>query len=288
MKKKTFFDCVVVTGLSGAGKSVTLHALEDLGYFCVDNLPLKLLPSLIQLYQQWGQRLRRIAVGVDVRTSLPEKEFSRSLENLRKEGFRFRVLFLDADTQTLMRRFSETRRRHPLGGSVLNGIRRERRLFHDAKGQADKIIDTSHLAPGELREIMASALGLCNPQGTAIVVMSFGYKYGVPLDADVVWDVRFLPNPNYVPQLRLLTGKNAGVSRYVLDNKKARQFVSQLESMMGLMLDSFSREGRSYLTVAIGCTGGRHRSVAVAECLAKFVKSRRRFVVHTRHRDILK
>ncbi|HMU96530.1 MAG TPA: RNase adapter RapZ [Elusimicrobiota bacterium] len=281
-------DCVVVTGLSGAGKTSALRALEDMGYFCVDNLPLPLLPSLLRLYRTWGHRLTRIAVGVDVRTGLPARVFRRSLADLRKEGIVPRVVFMDADNTTLFRRFSETRRRHPLGGTVSNGIRRERRILHDVMAEADKIIDSSHLTPGEVKEMVLKTLNIRHPRGMAVVVTSFGYKHGVPLDADVVWDVRFLPNPNYVPRLRPLTGESPAVSKFVLENPMTKKFLGLLDPLQEFLLDRFAQEGKSYVTLAVGCTGGRHRSVAIAENLAARVRRQGRFEVRVHHRDAAK
>lgn len=278
-------DCVVITGLSGAGKTSALRALEDMGYFCVDNLPLPLLPSLLRLYRTWGHRLTRIAVGVDVRTGLPARVFRRSLADLRKEGIEPRVVFMDADNTTLFRRFSETRRRHPLGGTVSNGIRRERRILHDVMAEADKIIDSSHLTPGEVKEMVLKTLNIRHPRGMAVVVTSFGYKHGVPLDADVVWDVRFLPNPNYVPRLRALTGENPAVSKFVLENPMTKKFLGLLDPLQEFLLDRFAQEGKSYVTLAVGCTGGRHRSVAIAESLAARIRGQGRFEVRVHHRD---
>ncbi|MBL8023750.1 MAG: RNase adapter RapZ [Elusimicrobia bacterium] len=278
-------DCVVVSGLSGAGKTTALRALEDMGYFCVDNLPLSLLPPLIRLYQNWGQALTKIAVGVDVRTGLPARVFRRSIGDLTHQNISPRVLFMNADNNTLLRRFSETRRRHPLAGSVVNGIRRERRMLHDVAALADKTIDTSHLTPPEVKEMVLQTLGLQHPRGMAVVVESFGYKHGVPLDADVVWDVRFLPNPNYVAPLRNLTGLSPKVSRYVLENPLTKRFLEHLAPLQDFLLDRFSQEGKSYLTLAVGCTGGRHRSVAVAEALAEIIRKNGRFDVRVHHRD---
>lgn len=279
---------MVVTGLSGAGKTSALRALEDMGYFCVDNLPLPLLPSLLRLYRTWGHRLTRIAVGVDVRTGLPARVFRRSLADLRKEGIVPRVVFMDADNTTLFRRFSETRRRHPLGGTVSNGIRRERRILHDVMAEADKIIDSSHLTPGEVKEMVLKTLNIRHPRGMAVVVTSFGYKHGVPLDADVVWDVRFLPNPNYVPRLRPLTGESPAVSKFVLENPMTKKFLGLLDPLQEFLLDRFAQEGKSYVTLAVGCTGGRHRSVAIAENLAARVRRQGRFEVRVHHRDAAK
>jgi UPF0042 nucleotide-binding protein len=278
-------DCVVVTGLSGAGKTTALRALEDMGYFCVDNLPLPLLPRLIELYRDWGQALTKIAVGVDVRTGLPARVFRKSIGDMTRQNIAPRVLFMNADNVTLQRRYSETRRRHPLSGSVANGIRRERRILHDVAALADKTIDTSHLAPPEVKEMVLKTLGLRHPRGMAVVVESFGYKHGVPMDADVVWDVRFLPNPNYVANLRPLTGLSPLVSRYVMENPLTKRFLEHLAPLQDFLLDRFAQEGKSYLTLAVGCTGGRHRSVAVAEALAKIIRENGRFDVRIHHRD---
>lgn len=282
---KESFECVVVTGLSGAGKSTVLRALEDLGFFCVDNLPLQLLPSLLQLYRQWGQPLHRVAVGVDVRTGRPARDLVRSLEDLSHEGFHTRVLFVDADLDTLFRRYSETRRRHPLGRTVREGIRREQKLLAQVQERADKLIDTSRLTPTEVKELVLKTLGLQHARGMGVLVVSFGYKYGLPLDADIVWDVRFLPNPNYSARLRPRTGQDPKVARYVFAQKSSVLFMNDLTRMMNFLLQRFSSEGKSYLTVAIGCTGGRHRSVAVAERLAQAIRQEGTFDVRVQHRD---
>ncbi len=277
-------ECVVVTGLSGAGKTLALRALEDLGYFCIDNFPLHLLTALIGYYRHMGQELTRIAVGMDVRTGTGD--FQTSLRKLQRQGVTSRVVFLDSDNTTLLHRFSETRRRHPLSGSVLSGIMKERRLLHDVKTVADKIIDTSQLTPTEMKEVVVRTLGLRHPRGMAVVFTSFGYKHGIPLDADLVWDVRFLPNPNYIRHLRPLTGKNKAVAQYVLRNPSARYFMEQLTSLLSFLVDRFAQEGKSYLTVAIGCTGGHHRSVAIAEALAQFIHKKKNFDVRVIHRDV--
>lgn len=277
-------ECVVVTGLSGAGKTLALRALEDLGYFCVDNYPLHLLPTLIGYYRHMGQPLTRIAVGVDVRTGT--QDFQSALKKLQRQGVSSTVVFLDSDNNTLLHRFSETRRRHPLSGSVLSGILKERRRLHEVKSLADKIIDTSHLTPTEMKEVVVRTLGVRHPQGMAVVFMSFGYKHGIPLDADLVWDVRFLPNPNYIRHLRPLTGKQKAVSQFVLRNPTARYFMDSITSLLNFLVDRFALEGKSYLTVAVGCTGGRHRSVAIAEALAQFIQKKKNFDVRVIHRDV--
>jgi RNase adapter protein RapZ len=223
---------------------------------------------------------------VDVRTGLSAAQFRQSLQSLRREGYSARVLFLDSDNTTLLRRFSETRRRHPLGGSVQSSVRRERRALRDVKVLADKLIDTSRLSPNEVKEVVVKTLGIRHPHGMAVVFLSFGYKYGVPLDADLVWDVRFLPNPNWVPKLRPLNGTSRSVSRYVLKNPDTQKFMAMLQHMMDFLLQRFTQEGKSYLTVAVGCTGGRHRSVAIAEALAGSVEKKAGFEVRVQHRDM--
>lgn len=280
------FDRVVVTGLSGAGKTVTLRALEDLGYFCVDNLPLALLPALVDQYKRWGRRLSRVAVGVDVRTGLSPAALARSLERFKKDQAPARILFLDSDNDTLLRRFSETRRRHPMSGTVSQGIRRERTSLRKVKLLADKVIDTSRLSPAEVREAVVKTLGLQRSQGIAVTVMSFGYKHGLPPEADLVWDVRFLPNPNWIPRFRHSDGRRPAVARYVLDNPLTKSFTEKIKDLLPLLLDGFSREGRSYLTIAVGCTGGRHRSVAIAGSLADFIRRRPGMSVRVFHRDV--
>jgi len=277
---------VVVTGLSGAGKTLALRALEDVGYFCVDNLPLDLLPNLLALYRRWGRRLARVAVGVDVRTGLPKGGLARSLERFKAEDPDARILFLDADNATLLRRFSETRRRHPLSGPVSQGIRRERVSLRKVKAQVDRVIDTSHLNPAEVKEVVIRALDLHHPRGMLVTVMSFGYKHGLPMHADLVWDVRFLPNPNWVSRLRRLDGRKPAVARYVLNSPLTKAFLEKEKDLLSLLLDAFAREGKSYLTIAVGCTGGRHRSVAIAEAVARFIRSRRRGEVRIVHRDL--
>jgi len=282
-------QCVVVTGMSGAGKSIALHSLEDFGFFCVDNLPLQLLIPLMALYHRWGYHLSKIAVGADIRTGVPLSELLPSLRALRKQGFPFGVVFFDADNGTLIRRFSETRRRHPLGTSVIAGIRKERKHLQSVKSFADHIVDTSNMTPTEMKEVLLKTLEIRHPRGTAVAVTSFGYRYGIPQDADMVFDVRFLPNPNYVPSLHHLTGKNQNVASYIFRTVEARTFMRHAMEMMDFLIPCYVREGKSYLTVAVGCTGGRHRSVAVAESLAKALKGRSKSLdVRVIHRDMEK
>ena len=274
-----------MTGLSGAGRSVALGALEDLGIFCVDNLPLQLLPKLADLYHESGIHLKQIAVGIDVRIGALLDEITKSLQDLSRRGITYQVLFLEASDDVLIRRFSETRRRHPLGASLAGGIKEERRRTKSIRTISDRIIDTSHTNPNELKGILARAIRLQKSRKMAITVTSFGYKYGIPMDADIVLDVRFLPNPNYVTSLKKLTGLHARVSKFVLSQRLTKKFLDSVKNMLELTVPQYANEGKSYLTVAIGCTGGRHRSVALAEVLRNYL-AMKRFPTRVVHRDI--
>ncbi len=275
----------IVTGMSGAGKSQVINCFEDFGFFCTDNLPIALLPKMADLSIRSGGPLHRVALGIDVREGSFLHDLYDTINNLKKDGVDCRIVFLDADDKTLYRRFSETRRRHPLGKSVRDGVREERRRLAKLKGMAHKIIDTSNMTLSELKESVSGLLELRRADEMQLGVISFGYKYGVPTDVDIVWDVRFLPNPHYVQRLKPYTGQDAPVRRYVLSNPVAQHFEKKF---FGLLLESlpyYMREGKSYLTVAIGCTGGRHRSVAIAERL-KEVLSQHHYPVRVHHRDI--
>lgn len=271
--------------MSGAGRSVALNALEDLGILCIDNLPLQLLPRLVDLYHESGVDLKEIAVGVDVRIGVLLDEVTKSLQDLSRRGITYQVLFLEASDEVLQRRFSETRRRHPLGRTVRGGIREERRLTRSLRAVADRIIDTSHTNSGELKGILSRTIRLEHSRTMAISVTSFGYKYGIPIDADIVLDVRFLPNPNYIPSMKNLTGLHHRVSQYVLKQKLAKKFLESVKSLLDMAVPQYANEGKSYLTIAIGCTGGRHRSVALAEVLKNYLAGKK-FPTRVIHRDI--
>ncbi len=264
---------------------MALGALEDLGIFCVDNLPLQLLPKLADLYHESGIRLKQIAVGIDVRIGALLDEITKSLQDLSRRGITYQVLFLEADDAVLTRRFSETRRRHPLGASILGGIREERRRTKAIRQIADRIIDTSHTNPNELKGILSRAIRTEKSRKMAITVTSFGYKYGIPIDADIVFDVRFLPNPNYIPSMKNLTGLHQRVSKFVLSQRLTKKFLDSVKNMLDLTIPQYANEGKSYLTVAIGCTGGHHRSVALAEVLKNYL-AMKRFPTRVVHRDI--
>jgi UPF0042 nucleotide-binding protein len=263
------FELVLVSGMSGAGRSTAARALEDLGWFVVDNLPPALLPQAIAQVQADIDNAR-LAVVVDVRGGKIFDDLADSLQRALDDGIDLRVLFLEAGDNELVRRFESSRRPHPLQGSggILDGLVRERALLGDLRARADIVIDTSSLNVHDLRRKVDAAFGGDERVALRATVMSFGFKYGLPLDADIVNDVRFLPNPYWVPALRELTGLDDAVSDYVTDLPEAREFLDRMASMVDLVSDGYLREGKRYVTVAVGCTGGKHRSVAMAENLA--------------------
>jgi UPF0042 nucleotide-binding protein len=277
----------VVTGLSGSGKSTAIHVLEDLGYYCIDNLPAVLIPRFIELCER-SDDIRRVALGVDSRGREFLDEVPRALEEVRAHGHRVEMIYLEAGDDTLVRRFSETRRPHPMasGSDVAGGIRRERQRLSALREQADRVIDTSALTPQELRQELRSVFAR-ERSGTNLHVtfVSFGYKFGLPADADLVWDVRFLPNPFYVDELRDATGLDPKVAEYVFAIEQSRQFVALVDEYLRFALPCYESEGKSYLTIAIGCTGGRHRSVALVEHLRRMLEERG-VAVSARHRDM--
>jgi UPF0042 nucleotide-binding protein len=281
---------VVLTGLSGAGKSQAIRALEDLGYFCVDNLPTQLVPTLAALSKREGAVLPKVALVIDVREGGFLREFPRVWRSLKRmPGLDPMLIFLEASHETLVRRFSETRRPHPLahGRPVVEGIRAERRRLGAIRGMADEIIDTTHLTVHQLRERFmrfAAAEGATRP--LLVTLLSFGFKFGVPLDADIVFDVRFLPNPHFVPTLKPKTGKDKPVVKFLMQQPLTQPFLDKLDDLLTFLLPEYVREGKAYLTIAIGCTGGRHRSVMVAEYLAKALAGAGDVQVRVRHRDV--
>ena len=281
-------EFLIVTGMSGAGKSQATHALEDLGFFCVDNLPPALVTKFAEIVRESQGRVRRVALVMDVRGGEFFNSLDQAIAALAGMGIRAQILFLDASDEVLVRRFEETRRKHPLGGSILDGIRSERRRLEPLKERAHKVIDTSALTARELREELAEAFVRTSGDRVLTVgVTSFGYKYGVPIDADLVFDVRFLPNPHYVETLRALPGSSPEVREYVLRSEDTREFQRRLHDMLGYLLPRYTAEGKSHLTIAIGCTGGKHRSVVVGEDLARFIRSLG-YTVRLKHRDVRK
>jgi RNase adapter protein RapZ len=276
----------IVTGMSGAGKSQTINCFEDMGFFCVDNLPVALLPKMAKLCAESGRRLQRVALGIDVREGGFLHGFLESVQKLEKQGVDCRIVFLDADDKTLLRRFSETRRRHPLGHSVAAGIREERRHLLKIKELADKIVDTSTLTLAELKQRILDLFDTRSSRSDIqLSLVSFGYKHGLPVDADLVWDVRFMPNPNYVQSLRNKTGRDAAVRKFVLSTSQATRFGKMFFELVSDSLPHYVQEGKSYLTIAIGCTGGHHRSVVMTEALSSYL-AKRGYHVRVTHRDI--
>lgn len=276
---------VVVTGMSGAGRTSALHVLEDLGYFCVDNLPPQLAPQLVELVE--GE-LTRLGFGMDVRTGAFLVGAADILDELTKRGHEIEVVFLDCADEVLVRRFSETRRPHPLaqGADVLEGIRAERERLSALRTRARHVIDTSRTSVHDLRRSLIDymARGGSRPR-MAVRVVSFGFKYGLPVDADLVFDLRFLPNPHFVPELRPLTGRDPGVAAYVLESDATKELLRDVQELLGHALPRYESEGKAYLTIAVGCTGGRHRSVAVAEHLASWLRQTGHDAV-VAHRDV--
>ncbi len=280
-------DVTVITGMSGAGRSEAANVLEDLAFFVIDNLPPALISKVAEL-AKGGERPKRYALVVDVRSGAFMEALESALNELRAMGARTRVLFLDASNETLVRRFEATRRRHPLaeGDRVVDGIRRERALLEELKGRADIIVDTSNLNVHQLRDRLRELFveqpeeGLLQPN-----LVSFGYKHGLPLDVDLLFDCRFLPNPHWVEELRPLTGLEEPVRRYVLEQPDSEKFLDELTRLLDLLLPGYVREGKSYLTIGIGCTGGHHRSVVISEELGKRLRAEG-YAVRVHHRDV--
>ncbi len=289
---------VVVSGLSGAGKSQALHALEDLGFFCVDNLPTALAPQAVALCERGG--MTRVALGIDVRVRAFLGEVGKVLQLLEAGGQRdLHVLFLDANDETLLRRFSETRRPHPLSAeatgadsegalAVLDGVRVERERLAPLRASATRVIDTTNTSVHDLRRILVAHFGPASGGAPRMVtrIVSFGFKYGTPVDADIVLDVRFLDNPYFVPELKALTGQDEPVARYVLAAPETQEFLRRARSLIEYVMPKYEREGKSYLTLAIGCTGGRHRSVAIADALSQQLSASLGAPLAVVHRDV--
>jgi RNase adapter protein RapZ len=283
---------VLVTGISGSGKSVALHALEDTGFFCVDNLPPELLRDFLRVERQRSGRIRRIAIAVDVRSAGSLPYLLPLIDELRGEGITIQSFFLDASTDSLLSRFSETRRPHPLttaagGGdarrALVDALELERNLLAELR-EVSTVIDTSQLRPAQLRQWVRQAVGAART-GLALVFESFAFKHGVPLDADFVFDLRVLPNPHYIRELRPLDGRDAAVSAYLGSQPEVGEMLGQIEAFLARWLDAFIDDQRSFLTVALGCTGGQHRSVYAAEQLAARFAQRASTLVRHRERD---
>lgn len=280
-------ELIIITGLSGAGKSTALNVFEDAGFYCIDNLPVFLLPALVKGMADKAAARRGIALVMDIRDEDFLDTFSKELAAVKSMGLAAKLIFLDAEESVLLRRYSQLRRAHPLaqGGMVREGICAEKERLNPVKQLADQVIDTSRMAPNELRQKL---LRVVEKQARMqITLLSFGHKHGLPDDADLIFDVRFLPNPYYLPDLREKTGKEAEVADYALNNEVGKKFQKMLREFLEFLIPQYAEEGKSYLTIGIGCTGGRHRSVAIAESLFAKLKAGET-PVQIFHRDILK
>lgn len=280
---------VVVTGMSGGGKSTALKMLEDAGFYCVDNLPVSLVEKFAELVIMPGSEVGKVALGLDVRSVQFFEDATRILEKLKKSGYKLEILFMDADESVLIKRYKETRRVHPLAmdGRVEDGVRAERRVMENIRRRADYVIDTTNLLTRELKEEL-DRIFVENAEYNSLMVtvMSFGFKHGIPADADLVLDVRFLPNPFYVEELKRKTGNDREVQEYVMGFQEAREFMAKLTDLLQFLIPNYVKEGKYRLVIAIGCTGGKHRSVTLAGELYKHMKDKGKYGIKLYHRDI--
>ena len=281
---------VILTGMSGAGKSTAIKMMEDMGYYCVDNLPIALLEQFVRLSgQQQDPDHQKVAVGIDIRSGQALEELREVLERIREQGTSFEILFLDAQTPVLVKRYKETRRSHPLAGQerVDRGIEEERRRLAFLREQADYIIDTSRLLTRELKAELEKIFVYDQEyRNLFITILSFGFKYGIPADSDLVFDVRFLPNPYYVEELRPKTGEDPEIQEYVFRCPEAHEFMNKLEDMLNFLIPNYIAEGKNQLVISVGCTGGKHRSVTLAGELYRRLAGRREYGLKIEHRDI--
>jgi len=285
-KKRTARQLVILTGLSGSGKGSILNTFEDLGFYCVDNLPVALIPTFTELYEEGRGEVDRAALLVDAREGAQIDKLPQIYRKLRS-GHSVTLVFVEASDEALLRRFSETRRPHPMGhgNSVVEGIRAERRRMAPIRRMADVVIDTTKFTIHELRQFIIDRFQNPGRRPLLVSVVSFGFRYGIPTDADLVFDVRFLPNPHFVPKLRPFSGKNPKVARYIRSFPQTGEFLRRIESLLAYLIPHYIREGKSYLTIALGCTGGRHRSVALAEVIGRALKQRG-YATKVVHRDL--
>lgn len=281
-------NLIIITGMSGAGKSLAVRSLEDLGFFCVDNLPPVLIPKFAELIEQSKGKIAKVALVIDLRG----REFFTALEESLgyiKNHFTIQceILFLDATDSVLVQRYKESRRRHPLApeGMPLDGIKLERKMLHELRMSATQVIDTSNMKPAQLKEKIISRFSHLESSNLSVNITSFGFKYGIPIDADLVFDVRFLPNPHYIEQLRPHTGRDSDVYEYVMKWPETQQFLSKLLDMLHFLMPQYHKEGKSQVIIAIGCTGGKHRSVAIAEYLGRMLGTSETESVRVSHRD---
>lgn len=280
---------VVVTGMSGGGKSTALRMLEDAGFYCVDNLPVPLIEKFVELIAAPGGEVTKVALGLDVRADQAFGEVQRILENLKANGYSFEILFMEANDKTLLKRYKETRRMHPLSldGRIEEGIVKERGILGEIRNKSDYVIDTSNLLTRELKEEL-DRIFVQNEEYNSLMVtvLSFGFKYGIPADADLVFDVRFLPNPFYIDELKYKTGNDKEVQDYVMGFQEAHTFIDKLADMVEFLIPNYIKEGKYQLVIGIGCTGGKHRSVTLANQLYARMKNRGSYGMKISHRDV--
>ncbi len=282
-------EYIILTGISGAGKSTALKIMEDIGFFCVDNLPVQLLEQFVSVENENPENYQRAAIGIDIRSGDALSKLEEIFTRIRENGTRLKILFLDASDTVLIKRYKETRRAHPLSGSerIEQGLKREREALAFLKKQADYILDTSELLNRDLRrELTKIFVGDSNFRSMMITVLSFGFKYGIPADADLVFDVRFLPNPFYVEELRKKTGNDPEVRDYVLDTPEGKEFLERLGGLLHFLIPHYISEGKTRLVIAVGCTGGRHRSVSVANAIYQALDRDGEFGTTLEHRDM--
>lgn len=280
---------VIVTGMSGGGKRTALKMLEDAGFYCVDNLPVPLIEKFVELVDTPGSEIKKVALGLDVRADQPFGEVHRTLENLKKVGYKYEILFMDASEHVLLKRYKESRRLHPLAleGRVEDGVRREREILKSMKESSDYVIDTSNLLTRELKEEIDRIFVMNEEYNSLMVtILSFGFKNGIPADSDLVYDVRFLPNPYYIDELKPKTGNDQAVQDYVMGFSEAGEFLSKLEDMIHFLIPLYIKEGKYQLVIGIGCTGGQHRSVTLANELYKRMKNKGNYGLKIYHRDV--
>ena len=279
---------IIITGLSGSGKSTAVAAFEDAGFYCVDNMPVDLLPKFLELPIESESEITGLALVMDLRERGFLSKYKDVFDSLRQKGHNFEILFLEADEQILLQRYSQTRRQHPVsqGKGVLESIRAEKRMLRDLKKAADNVINTSHYNVHELKSIILNiAQKVIELVPMYIKIVSFGFKYGIPHDADVIIDVRFLPNPYFIPELKALDGETKQVKNYVLENKLTRIFLDKYLDLLDYLIPLYEKEGKAYLTLAVGCTGGRHRSVVIARAIYEYINASE-LQIEITHRDI--
>ena len=280
-------NLVIISGVSGSGKSTAMNVLEDLGYYCIDNLPLTLLPKFIELCEDSQKDINKVALAIDIREGIFFDRAPEEIKKLKERGYPIDLIFLDSSDSALVKRYKETRIKHPLSqdGNILEGISREREMLKELKELANYNIDTSDFNVHELKELINNKFDKSASRNLMVNILSFGYKHGFPYDADMIFDVRFLPNPYFIEELKDLTGHDNKIEEFVLTKEDTREFIEKLTEFLEFLIPKYEKEGKAYLTIAIGCTGGKHRSVVVANRISEHFQH---LSPNTRHRDILK